>query len=184
MRLHLVRHLAPSAPPGVCYGRSDLTVDERTLAAALPSLRACLPAHAPFMSSPLRRCASLATALATTLASDVAYDPRLVELDFGAWEMRAWDDIARAEIDAWANDVEHYRPGGGESVFDMALRIAAFHDELMRQPWPEVVIICHAGTMRLLAARQAGNPPAAMARIAGREPHAIGYGEVMVLGGV
>ena len=180
MRLHLVRHLAPSVAPGVCYGRTDLTVDPHTLALALPALRERLPADAPFISSPLRRCACLAE----SLTGQVRYDARLVELDFGAWEMRAWVDIARAEIDAWAADVAYYRPGGGESVFDMALRIAAFHDALMRQPWPDVVIICHAGAMRLLAARQRGATPAAMARLAASKPHAIGYGEVILLGGV
>ena len=44
------------------------------------------------------------------------FDARLAELDFGHWEMQSWDGIPRAEVDAWAADVAHYRPGGGESV--------------------------------------------------------------------
>lgn len=47
-------------------------------------------------------------------------------MGFGAWEMRAWNAIPRAEVDAWAADLLHYRPDGGENVLDMACRVAAF----------------------------------------------------------
>jgi alpha-ribazole phosphatase len=177
MRLYLVRHLQPDVPGGVCYGRSDLTVDAQLHADALPGLRGRIPPDAPLFSSPLLRCASLARAL----SAEVRFDPRLAELDFGAWEMRSWDAIPRAEIDAWALDVANYRPGGGESVFDMAQRIGAFYDELVRAQLPAAVLVCHAGAMRLLAARARGLGPLAMAREAAERPHAIGYGEVILL---
>ena len=180
MRLYLVRHLQPVVARGVCYGRSDLTVDAQLQADALPALRGQLPHGVTMYSSPLLRCASLARALSPT----VQFDPRLAELDFGAWEMRGWDAIARAEIDAWAADVALYRPGGGESVFDMAQRIAAFYDELIERRLPAAVLVCHAGAMRLLAARARGMDPMQMAREAGAQPHAIDYGEVIILDGV
>lgn len=179
MRLHLVRHLQPTVDAGVCYGRADLAVDPALLEQALPALQARLPA-ARVLSSPLLRCASLAQ----RLSPDVTFDARLAELDFGNWELRRWDDIARAEIDAWAADLALYRPGGGESVFSMALRIAAFYDELAHDPAPDTVIVCHAGSIRLLAARHAGLAPEAMARQAAAQPHAIAYGEVVLLSGV
>jgi alpha-ribazole phosphatase len=177
MRLHLVRHLQPLVAPGVCYGRSDLAVDPQLQAAALPALRAQLPAGVPVYSSPLLRCASLAQAL----SNEVHFDARLAELDFGSWEMRNWNDIARGEIDAWAGDVAGYHPGGGESVLDMAQRIAAFHDDLLGAHIPAAVVVCHAGAIRLLAARQRGLGPAAMARTAAAQPHAVAYGEVIIL---
>lgn len=177
MLLHLVRHLAPRVDPGMCYGRTDLEVDPAALAAALPALRARLPSDAPIISSPLRRCATLASAI----GSPVRFDARLAELDFGQWEMRSWTDIARAEIDAWAEQVATYRPGGGESVLDMAHRVAAFHADLLRDNPPQAIVICHAGTIRLLSACHAGLEPADMAREAAARPHAIGYGEIVVL---
>ena len=180
MRLHLVRHLQPVVACGLCYGRSDLAVDAQLQTAALPALRARLPPGAPLYSSPLQRCASLARAL----SPHVQFDPRLAELDFGAWELRPWDTIARAEIDAWAQDVALYRPGGGESVFDMARRIAAFYDDLVELRLPSAVLVCHAGAMRLLAARARGLDPMQMALDAAARPHAIDYGEVMIIGGV
>lgn len=178
MRLYLVRHLAPQVASGVCYGRTDLAVDPALQALALPALRARLPAAAPVFSSPLRRCASLAAALGGAL---VQYDARLAELDFGDWEMRRWDEIERAGIDAWAADMAGYRPGGGESASDMARRVSAFYAERMRAPASAAIVICHAGTIRLLAARARGLAPEAMALEAARRPHAIGYGETVVI---
>jgi len=180
MRLHLLRHLAPLAAPGVCYGRSDLAVDPALQAAALPALRERLPAGSPLFSSPLQRCAQLARELMPP-GAPIVFDARLAELDFGAWEMRAWADIPRAEIDAWAGDTAHYRPGGGESVAAMALRVAAFYDALVARALPEATIVCHAGTIRLLVARARGMDAHTTALEAAARPHSIGYGEIIVL---
>lgn len=180
MRLHLVRHLAPLVAPGVCYGRTDLPTDPAAQVLALPALRAALPAAAPLYSSPLQRCAVLADAL----GSPVTLDARLAELDFGAWEMQAWDGIARAAIDAWAADVAGYRPGGGDSVADMAARIDAFYADIMAAKLQEAIVVCHAGTIRLLTARAAGLDVPAMAHVAAARPHRIAYGEIVVLDAV
>jgi alpha-ribazole phosphatase len=177
MRLFLVRHFAPTVAEGICYGRTDLAVNRTEHEEMLPALRTKLPRGVPLYSSPLRRC----TQLAGGLGGAICFDGRLAELNFGTWEMRRWDDIARDEIDAWAADVVTYRPGGGESVLDMAHRIAAFYDDLVRETAPETVLVCHAGSIRLMAARQRGLDPVDMAREAALHPHSIGYGEIVVL---
>jgi alpha-ribazole phosphatase len=176
-RLYLVRHFAPTVAEGVCYGQADLAVNRVEHDGMLPGLRAQLPAGVPLYSSPLRRCAQLAG----SLGGAVCFDARLSELNFGSWEMRRWEDIARAEIDAWAADVVHYRPGGGDSVHDMALRVASFYGELREQAGRDAVVVCHAGTIRLLAACHRGLAPLAMAQEAAERPHRIAYGEVLVL---
>ena len=180
MRLFLLRHLPPLVAPGVCYGRTDLATDPAAQIMALPSLRAALPPNAPIYSSPLQRCAVLAAAL----GGPVTLDARLAELDFGAWEMQAWDDISRAGIDAWAADVAHYRPGGGDSVQDMAGRIASFYADLQQARVREAVVVCHAGAIRLLMARAAGMDVPAMAQSAAAHPHRIAYGEIVLLDAV
>lgn len=174
MRLYLVRHLPPLVAPSVCYGRTDLGTDPAAQQLALPGLRAALPASAPLYSSPLQRC----TVLANALGQHVHVDPRLAELDFGAWEMQPWDAIHRAEIDAWAADVAGFRPGGGESVADMAARVDAFYRDLDA---PDAIIVCHAGTIRLLMARAAGLDVQQMAQTAAAQPHRIGYGEIVTV---
>jgi alpha-ribazole phosphatase len=177
MRLHLVRHLPPLVDAGVCYGRTDLGTDPAAQALSLPALRAALPLHAPIYSSPLQRCAVLARAL----GDPVMLDARLAELDFGSWEMQPWDTIPRADIDAWAADVAAYRPGGGESVADMALRIAAFYADINATGVRDAIVVCHAGTIRLLTARAAGMDVQAMAQAAAAHPHRIAYGEIVTI---
>lgn len=177
MRVHLVRHFTPDVAPGLCYGSADLAVASEVHQQMLPAVQAALPPGLPVYSSPLRRCLQLAHAL----APHVRVDRRLAELDFGTWELRAWSDIARAEIDAWAADVACYRPGGADSVADMALRVSDFYAHLMQAAEPEAVVVCHAGTMRLFAARQRGLASAAMAQHAADHPHAIAYGAIVTL---
>jgi len=176
MRLLLVRHPRPEVDPGRCYGRSDVAAK----GADLLRVRATLPTGLPTWSSPLQRCASLARALNPP---QLRFDARLAEMDFGAWELRSWDDIPRIEVDAWAADLLHYRPGGGESVLDVARRVAAFLGDLYKEGHAEALVVCHAGTIRLLRALHTGLPLEAAALEAARTPHRIGYGEILALGG-
>ena len=153
MELILVRHPQPEAAPGICYGSSDLPAAAAALAEGHARLAAelapALAAGARLYSSPLRRCTALAA-----LLGDYTADPRLVEMDFGAWEMRAWSDIPRGEVDAWAADLLDYRPGGGETVREAAARVQSFLDGLRY----DAIVVCHAGTMRLMSAIAAGQP--------------------------
>ena len=173
MRLLLVRHPRPEVDPGLCYGRSDVAAE----GADLLRVRATLPTGLPTWSSPLQRCASLARALNPP---QLRFDARLAEMDFGAWELRSWDDIPRAEVDAWSADLLDYRPGGGETVMEVAARVAAF-DAGLRDGQQDTLVICHAGTIRLLAALHANCSLREAALRAAATPHRIGYGEVMML---
>ena len=172
MKLILVRHPQPLVAPGVCYGSTDLAIAPGQLEQTLDALQ--LPAGLPIYSSPLRRCAELAA----RLSPEPRHDARLAEMHFGAWEMQPWDAIPRAAIDAWAADTVNYRPGGGESVLQMAQRISAFHTTLQGQ---SAIVICHAGAIRLLTACHAGLAPAEMARQAAQSAHQIPYGSTLTL---
>ncbi|MDP3841999.1 MAG: histidine phosphatase family protein [Oxalobacteraceae bacterium] len=185
MRIYLIRHPRPEVAPGICYGRSDLTVSVReqaaVLASLLPQLRALPPATRIF-SSPLMRCATLARQLSAARgAAAPLFDARLAEMDFGAWEMRAWDAIARDEIDAWAADLTGYRPGGGENVLQMAARVQAFHADLARLPFDCAVVVCHAGTIRVSLACRPGRSIEDIAAAAAGSAHTIAYGELFML---
>jgi len=179
MRLILIRHPQPDVVPGVCYGRTDLAVAPEQLEQALAALLPSLPPGVSVYSSPLQRCAMLAR----RLADHPIFDARLMEMDFGAWEMQPWAAIPRADVDAWAADLANYRPGGGDSVLQMAERIAAFYDDLLvaTEAHDDAIIVCHAGTMRLLAARHAGLAPQDMALQAARTPHHLPYGAALIL---
>jgi len=172
VELILVRHPQPDVSPGVCYGSSDLPAAPEALAAGhaalAPQLTGAFARGARLYSSPLRRCTALAS-----LLGDFTPDPRLAEMDFGAWELRSWRDIPHAEVDAWAADLLDYRPGGGESVREVAGRVQSFLDDLRH----DAIVICHAGTMRLMAAIAAGEPVLQAAA----KPNQIKYCEALRL---
>jgi alpha-ribazole phosphatase len=179
MRLLLVRHPRPDVTPGLCYGSTDLpAVEEDTRRVHAALIESALPRTLPVYASPLRRCAELARLIA---GERVRFDARLAEMDFGEWELRSWDAIGRDAVDAWNADLLHHRPGGGESLLQVARRVAAFQADLCTSGEPEALIVCHAGTMRLLAAMQGGVPLEQAALQAASTPHHIAYGEMLVL---
>lgn len=143
MILHLVRHPRPRVAPDTCYGRLDLPVDE--LDAAARRLAPLLPRTAPVWSSPLQRC----RLLAERLDPRPRLDPRLMEMDFGAWEGRTWASIGRAALDAWAADIADFAPPGGESARQVQARALEFLGELQDST---AIIVTHGGVMRVLQA--------------------------------
>lgn len=143
--LYLIRHPKVAVAPGVCYGRSDVSLagPVDTLAA---QLRTQLPEHFTLLSSPAKRCLTLARALGSPLV-----DPRLQEIDFGAWEMRPYDAIERELIDTWASDPLHFRAHGGESVAQMQARCILALEAALQSAPTHLVIVSHAGPLRALA---------------------------------
>ncbi len=150
MRLHLIRHPKPAIEIGICYGRHDCPTEYAVSVAGV--LLGELPTGLPLWTSPLIRCRELAE----MLHPQPIVDARLAEMDFGAWEGRRWDDIPRAELDAWAADVAGYAPPGGESPRELQRRALDFVASL---DVPEAVIVTHAGVIRTLLAHWQGLPP-------------------------
>jgi len=152
--LYLIRHPRPDIAPGLCYGASDVGLAE-PVAPVAARLRALLPADIPVYSSPLARALRLAEAL-----GEPRIDPRLREIDFGAWELQPFDAL-RDELDAWADDPLGFRAPGGESALEMAARAhAALDDLLALHPGEAVAVIAHGGPLRAIAGRLLGLPQA------------------------
>lgn len=156
MQLQLIRHPQPELDKRTCYGRSDIAVAPdglaQSLAQLLPQLQA-LPRDWPLVSSPLQRCATLAGALAKSLGQPAPrLDPRLQEMDFGHWELRLWDDIPWAEVEAWNADLPGYAPGGGETLCTVAQRMWQAFKDLLSEPAEGAIVVCHAGSIRMLHA--------------------------------
>ena len=153
MRLCLIRHFAPAVAPGICYGQTDLALQEsaqdlaQRLAALRQKLLGMVAAETPVFSSPLRRC----TTVAAALSPDFMQDTRLRELNFGDWEMQPWTAIGPSALDAWAADPAGFRPPGGETGYELQRRaldwlreISATHDR--------AIAVTHGGVMRVLQA--------------------------------
>jgi alpha-ribazole phosphatase len=174
--LYLIRHLEPRGARGLCYGRRDLACEARTVSIEAAAIRAQLPEHvlraSSIFTSPLSRCRVLAQELAAPHTPCVADE--LIELDFGAWEGTPWDALPRAEIDAWARDLWHYRPGGGESAAMVEERWCRWYGRIA-PGFESVIAVTHAGVIRtaLAASGQLRREDAASAGIAFGSMHRI-----------
>jgi alpha-ribazole phosphatase len=139
----LLRHPRPAVEPGICYGRLDLALGPDAEAEIAAALAATPRVHA-VLTSPAGRCRALAAALATRDGVEAIMDPRLQELDFGAWEGRPWDRIDRAESDPWAADPWRVAPPGGETFAALHARVGA----VLGEAPAGAVLVTHAGPIR------------------------------------
>lgn len=144
MYLTLIRHTRLQAE-GLCYGRHDPPLAESfvTEAQALAARLDDLPAMT-FYCSPALRCRRLAE----HLGLQPQYDTRLLELDFGDWEGRAWADIPRHESDTWVANYVYQAPPNGESYMALQARAVSFLQGLQVSGAAHVGIISHAGVIR------------------------------------
>ena len=152
-RLVLIRHPAAVGAAGRCYGRTDLPAGDgaATIATALGRLAGI--GLRQVWSSPAVRCRGVARAIATATGGTLRIDPRLHELDFGAWEGRPWRDLPRAEVDAWIADPLHRAPPGGETGAALIARVRAFLGTLGDGAH---VVVSHGGPLKVMAALAAG----------------------------
>lgn len=158
MALILVRHPPPSAhDAGRCYGRLNIAAPPLPATAA----RALVTASgriARVVASPSGRCRLPALALARRLRVPLRLDPGWRELDFGSWEGRPWDAVPRPGLDAWAADLMHARPHGGESVAMLRARVRRALARLPR--CGTTLVVTHAGPIRAAVAITRPDPAA------------------------
>jgi len=64
-----------------------------------------------------------------------------MELNFGEWEMRHWDDIPRGMVDVWAQDHLEQAPPQGESFQALHLRAKSFLQEICASCSSNVAIV-------------------------------------------
>lgn len=156
--LWLLRHAPVEAPAGLCYGRTDLACAAEATQAVAAQIAPLLPADIAIHSSPLQRCATLARAIADErpALARATVDPRLAEMDFGAWEGRPWDRIARADFDAWLGDFADARAGThGESTRRFMSRVGEAWDA-WQASGRDALWVTHAGVMRAVTLLERG----------------------------
>ncbi|BCE02605.1 histidine phosphatase family protein [Marinicellulosiphila megalodicopiae] len=138
-RLTFIRH-TKVADPSVCYGQMDVPLDSLDFEQTVKALQKVYPNLTCIYSSPAKRCLVLAKAL----CRHVIVIDELLEMDFGDWQIKSWNDIDRSQIDDWANDVLNYQIPNGESCLTFYQRTKLGFDKLPNQ----AVVITHGGTIR------------------------------------
>lgn len=140
------RH-APVEVAGLCYGRSEVSVqlDPKEACSEVDAVR-----YDRVWSSPSLRCAEVARVLAVrpSPAPKLSIDERLYELDFGEWESLLWDEIPIGPREAWAKDWKRAAPPEGEALPALEARVREWHAELDEAE--RHLLIAHAGVVRAL----------------------------------
>jgi alpha-ribazole phosphatase len=149
MEVYLVRHTETVCEKGICYGQSDVGIRE-PYNTIFESILNQLPQDAILYSSPLQRCVILAEYIKeNTQISSIIEDSRLMEMNFGDWELKNWDAIPRKVLDPWMEDFVNVRVPNGESFVDLNDRVLDFwENKLTKETKKPVIIVAHAGVIR------------------------------------
>ncbi|MDD2725344.1 MAG: alpha-ribazole phosphatase [Methylovulum sp.] len=151
MDVYLIRHTKTVAAPGLCYGQTDIALDDN-FADELLKIRQKLPdlpPDCPVFCSPLSRCLQLAGCL----SDNVQQDGRLLEINFGDWENTPFDAIDAEALRHWTDNFVHIAPPNGESFTDLYQRAGDFWQDVLRQDAQQVLVVTHAGIIRALLAQ-------------------------------
>lgn len=152
MNVFLIRHTAVYNPKKLCYGQSEIALEEN-FTSEFNWLEDILHPHilndALFYSSPLRRCTKLASYLSN---ENYLVDDRILELNFGDWELKEWDDIIPKDLDEWMSDFVHYTIPNGESFMNLYNRVNVFWQEILKLEKSNIFIVSHAGVIRSILA--------------------------------
>ena len=158
-QVFLIRHPKPDIASGICYGSSDVSPEPIALKQAFEWLDTYLPRDAQIITSPLARCAQLASKLSAQVQRRCTFDARLAERHCGAWELQPWDQVPRVELDAWAADFMDYSAPGAESVRQLQTRVLTAWQELIEEGTQQaIVLITHAGPIQVILAHLTGAP--------------------------
>lgn len=146
-----------NAPPRRVQGRLDPPLNDvgREQAAALAREAARLPIEA-LWSSNQRRAIETAAIVGAEVGLEARIDARLAEADWGNWQGRLVDDIAREEPELWerwlTSDPD-WRFPGGESLDEHLARTWAALDDIAAEG-ALALVVCHGGTIRAALARR------------------------------
>ena len=145
MEVYLIRHTTPKISKGICYGQTDLEVDETSFEQELKFVLKNIPNDIEkYFSSPLKRCRQLAE----KLNADYSIDERLMELNFGDWENKNWNEIDKTQLNTWMQDFVNISPTNGESYKYLYRRTESFINEVLETNFQKIAVITHAGNIR------------------------------------
>lgn len=149
MEIYLVRHTETTCEKGICYGQSDVDLAE-PFESVFENILSQLPSKAIIFSSPLKRCVTLAKYIQNNIKT-IFYeeDKRLMEMNFGDWEMKSWNSIPQDQLNPWMEDFVNIKVSNGESFVELHERANNFLSEKKSNKINHpVIIVAHAGTIR------------------------------------
>ena len=78
---------------------------------------------------------------------DAERDKRIIEINFGDWEMKPFEQNEDPRLQEWYADYMNVAATGGESFTMQYRRVSQFLDELKKKPYTRVAIFAHGGVL-------------------------------------
>ncbi|WP_428229712.1 alpha-ribazole phosphatase [Flavobacterium sp.] len=158
MEIYLVRHTETVCEKGVCYGQSDVDI-AKPFDAIFENIISQLPREAIIFTSPLKRCVILAEYIQdNTRSISFKKEERLMEMNFGDWEMKNWNTIPPEQLNPWMEDFVNICASNGESFVELHQRVGSFLSEISNEKTQPIIIVAHAGVIRSILCHQTSLP--------------------------
>jgi broad specificity phosphatase PhoE len=165
--LHLVRHGSHVLPSGVLAGRSPgvtLSGEGREQALRTAERLAGAGGIDAVQCSPLERTHQTAEIIADRLRLTPVRVDALVEIDFGDWTGRSFEELDRCEDwRQWNHFRTGTRPPGGETMLEAQAR-ALRHVETLA-PGTATVLVSHCDVIRAMLTHWLGMPTDLLLRL-------------------
>ncbi|MEG1229136.1 MAG: histidine phosphatase family protein, partial [Flavobacterium sp.] len=86
-------------------------------------------------------------------------DERLMEMNFGDWELKNWNEIPPEQLNPWMEDFVNIKVQNGESFAVLHERVGDFITVLTSKKIKSpIVITAHAGVIRSILCHQTSLP--------------------------
>jgi alpha-ribazole phosphatase len=171
MEIYIIRHTKVAVGKEVCYGQFDVALAD-SFAEETKDYKVVLPADFDAVyCSKSSRCARLADALQLP---EVHYKDDLMEMNFGDWENKLWNEIPEDRLNTWMENFVEVRAPNGENLLELHDRVVAFLDALRLKGYKKVLLITHAGVIRCIWAYFLKIPLHNIFKLP------VGFGEIMI----
>lgn len=154
MKIYITRHGQTKLNKArLMQGRTDEPLNEHGIKQAEEARKLLGEVHFDrIYSSPLKRAITTASIIGDIDASDIITDDRIIEADFGPYEMKPYAGVGPEMALYWMAPWIFKAPSGVETLDSMRSRAKDFLDDVMRNSSENdnILISCHGGIIRSL----------------------------------
>lgn len=145
MRILFIRHTSVAVEKGICYGQTDVPLAD-SFPEEAEEVKEKLSNYKidGAFTSPLSRCRRLAEYCGFP---DAMPDERLMEMNFGEWEMKRYDEISDPRLQLWYDDYLNVPATGGESAMMQRNRFKDFLRSLQYDDDKTIAVFTHGGIL-------------------------------------
>ena len=176
MIIDLIRHTKPAVEEGVCYGQTDLTLADSFDQEYSRMQSKISKSYDHVISSPLMRCHRLAERIVAGLDINIELDDRIMEYNFGDWEMLPWSEFKDDASKSWMDNFVDQPAPNGDSIVSMQKRVTEFWNSITSRDTDKhshIAVVTHSGVQRLIHAQILETPLSHIFRLQ------LGFGAVI-----